>query len=195
MLKVGLTGGIGSGKSVVARMFGVLGVPVYAADGRARTLMQGDARLRASISARFGDGVFRDGQLDRAALAAVVFNDDEALHDLNALVHPAVRADFDHWAAGQEAPYVLMEAALMAENESWRRFDRVITVACPEAERIRRVIERDRTDEARVRARMRHQATEEQRLAIAHHVIRNEGAELVIPQILAIHHELISVAA
>lgn len=195
MLKVGLTGGIGSGKSVVARMFGVLGVPVYAADGRARTLMQEDARLRASISARFGDGVFRDGQLDRAALAAVVFNDDEALHDLNALVHPAVRADFDHWAAGQEAPYVLMEAALMAENESWRRFDRVITVACPEAERIRRVIERDRTDEARVRARMRHQATEEQRLAIAHHVIRNEGAELVIPQILAIHHELISVAA
>jgi dephospho-CoA kinase len=195
MLKVGLTGGIGSGKSVVARMFGVLGVPVYAADGRARALMQGDARLRASISARFGDGVFRDGQLERAALAAVVFNDDEALHDLNALVHPAVRADFDHWAAGQEAPYVLMEAALMAENESWRRFDRVITVACPEAERIRRVIQRDRTDEARVRARMRHQATEEQRLAIAHHVIRNEGAELVIPQILAIHHELISATA
>ncbi len=195
MLKVGLTGGIGSGKSVVARMFGVLGVPVYAADGRARTLMQGDARLRASISARFGDGVFRDGQLDRAALAAVVFNDDEALHDLNALVHPAVRADFDHWAAGQEAPYVLMEAALMAENESWRRFDRVITVACPEAERIRRVIERDRTDEARVRARMRHQATEEQRLAIARHVIRNDGDELVIPQVLAIHDELKSATA
>lgn len=195
MLKVGLTGGIGSGKSVVARMFGVLGVPVYAADGRARTLMQEDARLREAVGARFGDGVFRDGQLDRAALAAVVFNDDEALHDLNALVHPAVRADFDHWAAGQEAPYVLMEAALMAENEGWRRFDRVITVACPEAERIRRVIQRDRTDEARVRARMRHQATEEQRLAIARHVFRNDGDELVIPQVLAIHQELISVAA
>lgn len=195
MLKVGLTGGIGSGKSTAARVFEILGVPVYKADARARALMERDSELRAGIAQRFGERIFQGGVLDRAELAAVVFTDDQALRDLNALVHPAVRADFNRWAAAQASPYVIMEAALMAENEGWKRFDRVIMVKCNEEERIRRVMERDGASLAQVHARMRHQASDAQREAIAHFVIRNEGTELVIPQVLTTHGELLNVAA
>lgn len=194
MFKVGLTGGIGSGKSVVSRMFGVLGVPVYNADARARALMESDEGLQARIAQRFGHDLYQGGKLARSRLASLVFSDDRALNDLNALVHPAVRADFDRWAETQASPYVMMEAALMAENEGWKRFDQVVTVSCAEPERIRRVVERDRTNADEVRARMRHQASEAQRLAIAQHAIRNEGNELVIPQVLRIHAELLEAA-
>lgn len=191
MLRIGLTGGIGSGKSVVARVFGVLGIPVYNADARARELMERDPAVRTALEGRFGPEVFLpDGRLHRTALAARIFNNVDALQAVNAIVHPAVRRDFDAWAARQQAPYALMEAALMAENEGWRRFDRVVAVACPEEERVRRVMLRDGVSEEQVRARMRNQATEEQRLAIADHVVRNDGHELVIPQVLAIDAEL-----
>jgi dephospho-CoA kinase len=186
MLRVGLTGGIGSGKSTVAKVFAVLGIPVYHADERARALMETDAALRSALTARFGQGIYRDGRLDRAALADIIFNNEQARQAVNAIVHPAVRADFDRWVGEQEAPYVIMEAALLAENEGWKRFDQVITVSCPEPERIRRVMARDGVTEEQVRARMRHQATEEDRAAIAQHAIRNAGDELVIPQVLSI---------
>jgi dephospho-CoA kinase len=195
MLRVGLTGGIGSGKSTVARMFTLLGVPVFEADAEAKTLMVSDPDLRTAIATRFGAVVYRTGELDRKALADLVFADAQALADLNALVHPAVRKAFGSWAAGQESPYVLMEAALMAENEGYKQFDRVITVSCPEEERIRRVMERDGVSEEKVRARMRNQGSEEQRLRIAQHVVQNDGSQLVIPQVLAIHAELLTLAA
>jgi dephospho-CoA kinase len=191
MLKVGLTGGIGSGKSVVARVFSILGIPVYQADAEARRLMEEDHQLRAALAQRFGSGIYVDGRLDRNAMAARLFGNDAAVADANALVHPVVRADFERWAAEQQSPYAIMEAALMAENEGWRRFDAVVAVACPEAERIRRVMVRDQATEGQVRARMRHQASEEERLRIAHHVIRNDGCALVIPQVLAVHQELL----
>ncbi|HRD52593.1 MAG TPA: dephospho-CoA kinase [Flavobacteriales bacterium] len=190
MVKVGLTGGIGSGKSTVARVFEVLGIAIYHADERARALMAERADVRDALVARFGPAIFKDGGLDRAGLASIIFEDEAALQAVNAIVHPAVRVDFDHWALQQEGPYVIMEAALMAENEGWKRFDRVITVACPEQERIKRVMLRDAVSEEQVRARMQHQATDEARAAIAHFVIRNNGSELVIPQVLAIDAEL-----
>lgn len=190
MVKVGLTGGIGSGKSTVARVFEVLGIAIYHADERARALMAERADVRDALVARFGPAIFKDGELDRAGLASIIFEDEAALQAVNAIVHPAVRADFDHWALQQEGPYVIMEAALMAENEGWKRFDRVITVACPEQERIKRVMLRDAVSEEQVRARMQHQATDQARAAIAHFVIRNDGQQLVIPQVLAIDAEL-----
>ncbi|MCB9183761.1 MAG: dephospho-CoA kinase [Flavobacteriales bacterium] len=190
MLKVGLTGGIGSGKTVVAGVFGVLGVPVFQADAEARAIMQSDEAVKAALEARFGASIYSGGILDRKAMAAIIFRDAEALRLVNGIVHPAVRAAFDRWALAQSGPYAIMEAALMAENGGWRRFDQVVVVACSEAERIRRVMARDGVTEEEVRARMSNQASEAERLAIAHHVVRNEGAELVIPQVLAIHEKL-----
>lgn len=194
MLRVGLTGGIGSGKSTIARVFEVLGVPVFRADDAAKELMESDPAVRAALIARFGAGIYRHGRLDRSALAAVIFRDDWARSDVNAIVHPAVREAFDAWAVRQRAPYVLLEAALMAENEGWRRFGRVVVVSCPEPERIRRVMLRDGATEEQVRARMRSQASEAERLAIAHHVIVADGTRLEIPQVLAVHEELLKAA-
>ena len=116
MFLVGLTGGIGSGKSVIARMFQVLGVPVFAADAEAKALMENDPVVRDQVIAHFGAEVYPNGELDRARLASVVFGNDEKVAALNAIVHPAVRKAFSVWAEKQTAPYVIMEAALMAEN-------------------------------------------------------------------------------
>lgn len=195
MLRIGLTGGIGSGKSTITRVFEVLGVPVFKADDAAKALMETDAAVKDALIARFSAGLYREDRLDRAGLAAIIFRDEAARQAVNAIVHPAVRRAFESWSAQQQAPYVLMEAALMAENEGWRRFDRVIAVSCPEPERIRRVMARDGLAEEQVRARMRHQATEAERLAIARHVIVADGTRLEIPQVLAIHQELIEAAA
>ncbi|WKZ67030.1 MAG: dephospho-CoA kinase [Flavobacteriales bacterium] len=195
MLRVGLTGGIGSGKSVVARLLQLLRVPVYPADARAKELMESDSHVRQALVERFGADLFASGRLDRQRLAARIFTDADALRAVNGIVHPAVRADFERWASALDSPYVVMEAAVMAENEGWRRFDRVVAVACPEQERVRRVMARDGASEAQVRDRIASQATEEQRLAIAHHVLNNDGAVLLIPQVLALHTELMRLAS
>ncbi|MFN3876143.1 MAG: dephospho-CoA kinase [Flavobacteriales bacterium] len=189
-----MTGGIGSGKSTIARVFEVLGAPVFHADDAAKELMASEPEVRAALIGRFGEGIYREGALDRAALASIIFRDEEARMYVNAVVHPAVRAAFDAWARRQSAPYVLLEAALMAENGGWKRFDRVIVVSCPEPERIRRVMARDGAAEEQVRARMRSQASEEERLAIAHHVILADGRHLEIPQVLTVHEALLNSA-
>ena len=194
MLKVGLTGGIGSGKSTVAGIFAVLGIPVLNADEQARALMEQDVEVRTALEARFGKAIYPEGKLDRKALASIIFTDPLALSAVNSIVHPAVRKAFTRWAAGQSTAYVIMEAALMAENEGYKAFDRVITVHCPEPERIRRVMKRDGVDQEAVVSRMRNQATEEERSRIAHYVIRNTGEELVIPQVLAVHTELLALS-
>lgn len=190
MLKVGLTGGIGSGKSIVARVFGLIGVPVFEADAAGRQLLAEDPAVRAAIQERFGEAVVHHGTVDRKALAAVVFQDPQALADLNAIVHPAVRQAFRHWAEQQKAPYVLMEAAILAETGGHKAFDRVVVVSAPEPVRLKRVMARDRVTEAEVKARIRNQASEEDRLAIADHVIHNDDRHLVIPQVLQVHQAL-----
>lgn len=194
MLRVGLTGGMGSGKSTVASFFGVLGIPVFYADVQAKQLMEHDPALRAAISERFGERMYGTGGLDRAALAAEVFKDAQALAVLNALVHPAVREAFERWVMEHEAAYVLMEAALMVENQGYERFDKVITVSCPEELRVQRVIGRDQVTEAAVRERLQHQASDEQRERIADFVVKNDGSTLVIPQVLDIHAQLLKLA-
>ena len=190
MIKVGLTGGIGSGKSIVARIFNVLGIPVFDSDREARELMQIDPELTSLIRERFGASIYIDQQLDRKRLGAIVFNDPKALDDLNSLVHPAVRKAFSDWADRQSSPYVLMESAILMESGGYKNFDRIIVVSAPEELRIQRVMKRDGSGEEAVRARMRNQAGEEERLKIADHVIVNDDSQLVIPQVLSIHKEL-----
>jgi dephospho-CoA kinase len=190
MLRVGLTGGIGSGKSLVARIFSTLGVPVFEADREARRLMHEDAELRAAIAVRFGADIYGTQGLDRKRLAVIVFNDTAALAELNALVHPAVRNAFAQWAAQQRAPYVVMEAAILAESGGHAGMDRIVVVGAQEDLRVRRVMARDGVGEDEVRARMRNQADDARREAIAHHVLHNDERQLLLPQVVALHHRL-----
>jgi dephospho-CoA kinase len=194
MLRIGLTGGIGSGKSTVARVFAVLGVPLFDADRAGRQLLNDDPAARAAVIEAFGDALYASGSLDRRALAAIVFTDPEKLARLNAIVHPAVRVRFASWAAEQQAPYVMMESAILAETGGHHAFDRIVLVDAPEAVRLRRVMLRDAVGEEEVRARMARQGTDAQRAAIAHHIIRNDDTELVVPQVLRVHEALLGEA-
>ena len=143
MMKIGVTGGIGSGKSTVCRLFAQKGIAVYDSDAAAKRLMQQDDTLRMRLTERFGAGIFRDGQLDRSRLAGVVFSDPQALADLNALVHPVVMADFDAWAARQEGPYVILESAILFEAGLETCVDKTVAVLAPRELRIERTCRRD----------------------------------------------------
>lgn len=194
MLKVGLIGGIGSGKSTVARIFGVLGIPVFVSDDAGKRLLQEDAAVRAQVIEAFGTDIYPGGTLDRKALGRLAFADAARLERLNGIVHPAVRRAFAAWAATQRAPYVVNEAAILLESGGAAALDHLVVVAAPEAERIARVMARDGVDEAQVRARMAHQLPEDERVARAGTVIVNDGRTLVIPQVLALHERLLSLA-
>jgi dephospho-CoA kinase len=189
MFTVGLTGGIGSGKTTVCRVFSVLGIPVFNSDEQAKLLLQDDPVVKAAVVQLFGRSVYPAGKLDRKALAQLVFNDPKALAGLNAIVHPAVRRAFQEWAESQQAPYVINEAAILVETGAYRSFDRLITVEAPEDVRLARVMARDGSPEEQVRQRMANQATEAQRREVAHAVIENDGHSMVLPQVLALHEK------
>jgi dephospho-CoA kinase len=191
MLSIGLTGGIGSGKSTVARVFETLGIPVYYADDAAKRLMNEDGPLKDAITRHFGAEAYRDGRLDRAWLGAQVFGNPERLQLLNSLVHPATIADAAAWMHRQQSPYAIKEAALLFESNGDEALDYVIGVSAPEAERIRRVMERDGADEASIRKRMAGQLDESEKMRRCDFVIVNDGQQMVIPQVLQIHEELV----
>jgi dephospho-CoA kinase len=191
MLHIGITGGIGSGKSVVARVFATLGVPVYDSDSRAKHMMASDLVLRAQLQEAFGAEAYdAAGQLNRPYLARVAFNDAAQLARLNALVHPRVGEDFATWAAEQAAAghtYVLKEAALLYESGSYRGLDGIITVFAPAEVRAARVLRRDSHRlAAEVQAIMNKQLSEEEKLARADYVVYNDESQLVLPQVLAL---------
>ncbi|TVR88463.1 MAG: dephospho-CoA kinase [Saprospirales bacterium] len=192
-LKVGVTGGIGSGKTTVCRIFESLGVPVYYADDRARTLLNTDADIHRGLKSIFGERVFgADGRPDRKYIASVVFEDKEKLAKLNKLIHPAVGADWEAWYSRIKAdyPYVLKEAALLFESGSYRNLDRVICVAAPESLRIERVVKRDGVDEAAVRSRMKNQLNQDMKISLSHHLIKNDGTLSLIKQVVSLHRQL-----
>lgn len=191
MMRVGLTGGIGSGKTTVGRVFRTLGIPIFEADAEGRRLLAHDTALKQAIVERFGASIRNDEGIDRAALAGIVFKDPAALKALNALIHPAVREAFDRWTREQRAPYVMMEAAVLAESGGHRTLDAIVVVSAPEPLRIRRVLERDGVLEEAVRARLANQVSEAERLAIADHVIHNDDTQMVIPQVLRVHAALL----
>lgn len=193
MLKLGITGGIGSGKTTVCQFFEILGVPVYYSDQRAKGLMHSDEVLMAQIRQAFGRDIYsEDGILNRKALAAVVFADPGKLAALNGMVHPAVFRDFDRWAAARkEVPYVLKEAAILFESGSYRDCDYTILVKAPRELRIRRVVGRDGISEEEVVRRMDAQMSDEDKEARADFVVLNDEAQLLIPQVLLLHERLL----
>ncbi|MBK9195847.1 MAG: dephospho-CoA kinase [Flavobacteriales bacterium] len=194
MLHVGVTGGIGSGKSTVCRILEVFAVPVFNADLEAKRLVSEDPELRAELIGSFGSWVFVGGVLDRKALADVVFHDEAALGRLNDIVHPRVRALFTKWAAEATAPYVVMEAAIMIKTGGSKLMDHVVVVTAPMDLRIARVMARDGSARSSVEARMKNQLNDDEMVAGANTVILNDDQHLVIPQVLALHHNMLQQA-
>lgn len=183
MMKIGITGGIGSGKSTVCRLFAQKGVAVYDSDAAAKRLMQQDDALRVRLTERFGAGTFRDGQLDRGYLAGVVFSDPQALADLNALVHPVVMADFDAWAARQEGPYVILESAILFEAGLETCVDKTVAVLAPRELRIERTCRRDGCDAEAVRRRIAAQLDDDALCARADFTLVNILEEELEPNV------------
>ena len=193
-LKVGVTGGIGSGKTTVCEVFEALGIPVYNADGRAKQLMVSDPRLVAGIKELFGpEAYLPGGTLNRPFIAGEVFNNDAKLQQLNNLVHPAVAEDADRWHNAQEnTPYTIKEAALLFESGNSQHLNKMITVFAPVELRIQRVMERDGATKKEVLARMHKQMPEEEKMRLADYVIYNDGQHSLISQVLEIHHALLA---
>jgi dephospho-CoA kinase len=191
VLKVGITGGIGSGKSTVAKIFAVLGVPVYYADDASKRIMNADPDVIQSIIKHFGQVSYTDGVLNRSFLAAQVFNSKEKLELLNSLVHPATIIDADKWLQAQKAPYVIKEAALLFESGSYAALDYVIGVSAPYPLRLSRTMARDGVDRAQVMARMNRQIDENIKMKLCDFIIYNDEVQLLIPQVLALHEKLL----
>lgn len=197
MLKVGITGNIGSGKTTVSRIFELLGIPVFYADEQAKKIMVTDAELIEGIKQTFGsEAYFADGALNRKYIAGIVFSNDAELAKLNALVHPAVFRAFDNWAVEKNGvPYVLKEAALLFESTSYQMCDRTLMVAAPFELRMQRILERDKITLAEAKSRDSKQFSQEKKLALANDVICNDNTQLVIPQVLALHQLYLSLAS
>src|ERR1700744_1099057 len=191
MLKVGITGNIGSGKTTVSKIFEVLGIPVFYADTAAKEVMVKDEILISAIKDAFGNtSYFDDGSLNRKHIANIVFNDDKELATLNSIVHPAVFRSFDSWVKQHpSSPYVLKEAALLFESDSYKMCDKTIMVTAPLPMRIQRVTARDGLGEAEIMSRETKQFTEDKKVKLADYVIRNDNSELVIPQVMRLHEE------
>lgn len=193
-LRVGITGGIGSGKSTVCQIFQGLGVPIYYADIRAKWLMQYDEELKKGIIGIFGPAAYTsEGKYDRPWVAQIAFSQPEKLAALNALVHPAVERDSRVWHEEQAlhgAAYTIKEAALMIESGSHLQLDVLIVVTAPEALRIARVMERDGLSAEQVQARIDSQLPEAEKVGLADYVINNNGEHLLLPQVREIHRQL-----
>ena len=187
----GITGGIGSGKTTVCKVFETLGIPVYDADTQAKRLMNTDLELKAALEDYFGSDIYHEGTIVRHKMAAFIFNDRAALEKVNSWVHPAVARDFEHWRTRQTAPYVLHEAAIIFESKMAYRFEKVILVTAPENIRIERVCVRDRLTPEAVRARMDNQWPEEKKIALADYIICNDNRHMITPQVLEIHRKLL----
>ncbi len=187
---VGLTGGIGSGKSTVSKVFLALNVPVFDSDREAKNIINTDVKVVEKIISEFGD-VYQNGVLDKVKMAGIVFNDSNALERLNEIVHPRVAACFNEWVADNaHFPVLIKEAAILIESGAYKQMDKIILVTAPEVIRVKRVVERDKVSEEKVNARIQAQISDKEKLAYTDFVIANDDTQLVIPQVLEIYHQL-----
>ena len=187
MLRIGLTGGIGSGKTTVAKIFETLGIPVYYADEAAKKMMNTDASLKEAIIKHFGGQAYSNGEIDRKYIASLVFSDPAKLKQLNALIHPATIRDAEAWMKKQKAPYIIKEAALLFESGANKSVDQVIGVYAPLPVRIKRVMKRDGVTEEDVTKRISRQMNEAEKMKQCHFVITNNEEQLLLPQVLDLH--------
>lgn len=186
MLKIGITGGMGSGKSTVAKVFETLGIPVYYADDAAKRILNENEELKAKIINHFGQDAYNENGLNRSYLASIVFNDREKLDLLNSLTHPLTIADANEWFEKQKSPYAIKEAALLFESGAAEGIDYIIGVDAPRAIRIRRIMQRDQLTASEIEKRFSKQLQDDIKMKLCDFVIKNDEQQLVIPQVLAL---------
>jgi len=192
-IKLGVTGGIGSGKTSVCRVFDALGVPVFSADREAREIMENDIAIISGINSIAGKDLYTNGSLNRMELAAIIFNDNVLLKKVNSLVHPVVFDHFGRWVLEQTAPYVIMEAAILFESGASKIVDKVATVVAPVEQKVERIIRRNELSREQVLERMRNQMDDEARIKLSDYVIHNSENDMIIPAILNIHNDILTI--
>ncbi len=192
MITVGLTGGIGSGKSLIGEIFKRLGIPVFHADDEAKIILNSDEAVVGRIKKEFGENIYTSHGVDRKQLADIIFNDQTALSKINAIIHPRVRQYFIEWKGKQKAKYVIEEAAILFESNAYKELDITINVHADELIRIKRVVERDKTSGETVKSRMNNQLSDEERIKLADYTIYNDGKQMLLPQVLNIHHKILN---
>ncbi len=191
MKKIGITGGIGCGKTTASKVFSLLGVPIYNADERSKTILDSSSVVIEKVKQKFGDDIYESKGINRKKLAAIVFANPELLNELNQIVHPAVFDDFDNWCLLHEnEPYILKEAALIFETILHQKLDKIIVITASEELRLSRVMQRDGSTQEEVRKRIQNQMSEKEKIERADFVIHNDEQQLIIPQILSIHEIL-----
>ena len=189
-MKVGITGGIGSGKSSVSKVFNILGIPVFSSDAAARKIMNSDDMVIEKVKTIAGKDVYSSGCLDRMELARIIFNNESLLRKINEAVHPIVFEHFKSWEKSASASYVIMESAILFESGASGLVDRIITVIAPVEERIERVIRRNKLTKEQVIDRIKNQMGDEEKIRLSDYVIYNSEHEMIIPSILKIHEEI-----
>lgn len=188
---VGLTGGIGSGKSTVASVFSALGVPVYEADAHSKQIIDTDRELQARLVEVLGTEVMKEGRIDRPKMASLIFENKKLLETVNSLIHPAVAKHFADWKSEQSYPYVIKEAAILFESGSYRQCNRIVVVTAPKEMRVDRVMMRSGMSREEVLARMNNQWPEEQKVEKANYIVKNDFSQSVIKQVIHIHEDII----
>lgn len=191
-MRLGITGGIGSGKTSVCKVFSVLGIPVFSADPEAQKVMNQDSGIIEEINKLAGKNIYPGGNLDRIALASLIFRNSEMLKKVNELVHPVIFENFLSWTDQQTTPYVIMEAAILFESGASKLVDRIATVVAPVEERIARVTYRNRLTREQVLERIDNQMDDFERAKLSDYIIKNSENEMIIPAILRIHEDLIN---
>jgi dephospho-CoA kinase len=190
-MKIGVTGGIGSGKTTVCRIFNALGIPVFASDAEAKKIMETDPGVIEQINLIAGRDIYEAVTLNRSELAGIIFNDRELLEKVNRVVHPVVKENFNKWERTQQADYVILEAAILFESGSFRNVDRIITVTAPVEERIERVVKRNNLSREQILDRIRNQTDDDFKISRSDFVIDNSDNQMIIPVILKIHEEIL----
>ena len=191
MKTIGLTGGIGSGKTTVGEVFKQIGIPVYNCDLQAKLLTNKNSEIKIKLISLFGKDIYDNKGLDRPKLAEIIFKDKSALEKVNSIIHPIVRQDFSHWVKNQNnVPYVIQESAIMFESGLFQSLDMVITVTAPVEIRKKRVILRDNLSEGQVLSRMNNQISDDERVQKSNFVIVNDDQNLIIPQVLFVDSEI-----
>lgn len=191
MIIVGLTGGIGSGKTTVAKEFKALGIPIYIADEEAKKLMMTSKVLKRKLMELFGHEAYVDGKLNKPFIADAIFNHKEYLDKMNAIVHPCVANHFKKWLFKQQSPYVIKEAAILFENGSYKQCDILITVTAPKELKIKRLLKRDNTTLEKIEAIMKNQWNDNEKIKLSNYVIDNADLESTKEQVLEIHQQII----
>ena len=195
MTVVGLTGGIGSGKTTIANFFKELNVPIYFADIEAKKLMNKSKVLQKKIKAIFGERAYIKNELNRPFIAERIFNDKNLLQQMNAIVHPKVGKHFIKWLNKQNSPYVIKEAAILFENNSYKNYDYIITVVAEEKERINRILHRDNTSEQKIKDIMQNQWDDSKKVKLSDFVIHNKSLDNTKKQVYSIHRKLLKLSS